>query len=484
MNDLVIFSLILYMVLRSVGLAISLDHYLQSKKDIYVYCSFGWLISLIGGIFPLVAQVVLHDLLLFLNGLLVSTGTMLLLIGSLATFLNVSRRRVFRLILIMGAIFFTIFISLGFRVAANITFPAINGLILLFIVIPLIKFKDFKKNVGASAKWYVAVAFSTFTYIPITIFSFIRGYSYGLYDVDDPVAIISTYGPMIASMVVIIIYLVNLEYSISRLEQQRVEVVLKNLNADLEHVVEERTKSLKDAQEKSMRQEKLAAIGTLAGSVAHELRNPLGIISNSIHFLNLRLPKTDEKIERHSKLILEQSEKVDRIILDLIDFARTGSIKARMVDLKSFIEESLDHIPKSELIKIETSIEAALPAILLDPEKMKQAVENIVINAQQAMPDSGRLEITAIRKDTMVEIAFKDNGVGIPGENLPKIFDPLFSTKTKGLGLGLAIAKEIVEHHGGTIVVESQVGVGTTFTIKLPVEEKKVSLSKLADSFW
>ncbi|HME55318.1 MAG TPA: ATP-binding protein [Candidatus Lokiarchaeia archaeon] len=115
---------------------------------------------------------------------------------------------------------------------------------------------------------------------------------------------------------------------------------------------------------------------------------------------------------------------------------------------------------------------------------MQQAFLNIIINAQQAMPEGGFLEITAVKNDAMVEIAFKDTGVGISSDNLPKLFELLFSTKTKGFGLGLVITKEIVERHEGTIEVKSEVGIGTTFTIKLPVRENKIVVAKLTESFW
>jgi signal transduction histidine kinase len=267
-------------------------------------------------------------------------------------------------------------------------------------------------------------------------------------------------------------------------ENDRAERTLVQLNTELEQKVEERTNSLKDAQEKIMQQEKFAAIGKLAGNVAHELRNPLGIITNSVHFLGLKIPATDEKIGKHLKLIREQSDRANQIIMDLLDFAKTKPTEARLVDVKALIEETVDQIPRPEAIKIKTSIDADLPTILLDPGKMKQAFQNILINAEQAMPDGGLLTITATKKEGMIKIAFNDTGVGITSENLPKIFEPLFSTKAKGIGLGLVIVKEIVEYHEGTVTVESEVGVGSTFTIKLPIREKKIAFTKLSTSFW
>jgi signal transduction histidine kinase len=267
-------------------------------------------------------------------------------------------------------------------------------------------------------------------------------------------------------------------------EQKRTEQLLMQSNTELEHVIEDRTKSLKDAQEKMMQQEKFAVIGKLAGSVAHELRNPLGIITNSIHFLTMKFTAMDDKLEKHLMIIREQSDRANKIISDLVDFARTRPYEMRMVDVMALIKDTLEQIPKIETIEIKTMFDPNLPAMLLDPGKMQQAFLNIAINAQQAMPEGGYLEVNAIKNDATIEIAFKDSGIGISSENLSKLFEPLFSTKTKGFGLGLVITKEIVEQHKGTIGVKSEVGIGTTFTIKLPVREKEIVVTKLTESFW
>ncbi len=267
-------------------------------------------------------------------------------------------------------------------------------------------------------------------------------------------------------------------------EHNRIEHTLTQLNMDSGHVVEERTKLLKTAQEKIMQQEKSAEIGKLAGSVAHELRNPLGIISNSIYFLDSKYPATDEKIKKHLTILREQSDKAVQIIKDLIDFAWARPNEMRLGDIVVLIQETLIQVPKVGNIEIRTRFGTNLPAMLLDYGKMQQAFLNIIHNAIQAMPAGGTLEISAAKNEAMIEIAFKDTGTGIPEESVPLLFKPLFSTKTKGLGLGLAIANEIVTQHGGTIEVKSEIGVGSTFTIILPIQEKKITLTKLTNSFW
>jgi signal transduction histidine kinase len=322
-------------------------------------------------------------------------------------------------------------------------------------------------------------------FIETLILMFLCGYGISTYFAltDNATSIASITSLIYLFGAIFVIIVIYFSYNMMR-EQKRTEQLLMQSNTELEHVIEDRTKSLKDAQEKMMQQEKFAVIGKLAGSVAHELRNPLGIITNSIHFLSMKFPAMDDRLEKHLKIIREQSDRANKIISDLVDFARTRPYEMRMVDVMALIKDTLEQIPKIETIEIKTMFDPNLPAMLLDPGKMQQAFLNIAINAQQAMPEGGYLEVNAIKNDATIEIEFKDSGIGISSENLSKLFEPLFSTKTKGFGLGLVITKEIVEQHKGTIGVKSEVGIGTTFTIKLPVREKEIVVTKLTESFW
>jgi PAS domain S-box-containing protein len=243
---------------------------------------------------------------------------------------------------------------------------------------------------------------------------------------------------------------------------------LIRLNAELEEKVAERTASLEEVQERMMRQEKLATIGKLAGNIAHELRNPLGVITNSIYYLGMRMPVIDEKIQTHLKLIEDESARASKIISDLLDFARIRPDEATPVNLGEVIMESLDRVQKPSNIEVELNEAENSRQILVDPLRMQQVFQNIISNAYQAMPGGGKLTISVQEQGEMIEIAFTDTGEGIPEANMPKIFEPLFSTKIHGIGLGLPISKEIVEEYGGSILVESTVGVGTTFRVQLP----------------
>jgi signal transduction histidine kinase len=266
----------------------------------------------------------------------------------------------------------------------------------------------------------------------------------------------------------------KLEMKVVQLEEEIIERKnaqgsLMQLNEELEARVEERTKALKEAQERMMRQEKLAAIGKLAGSVGHELRNPLGVITNSIYYLGLKLSANDEKIRKHLRIIQEESERANEIISQLLDFARMKNDENTTVDINSLINQTLERTQKPDNVTVTTCLSEHLPTILIGSGRMAQVFQNIIVNAFQAMPEGGELEITDICDNDVIEIAFKDSGVGISPENLQHMFEPLFSTKIKGIGLGLSIAKEIVEQFKGTIEVKSEVGVGSTFLVKLPL---------------
>ncbi|MEX2681340.1 MAG: PAS domain S-box protein [Candidatus Sigynarchaeota archaeon] len=227
-------------------------------------------------------------------------------------------------------------------------------------------------------------------------------------------------------------------------------------------------KRLKEMQERVIRQEKLALVGKLAASVSHELRNPLGVISNAIYYLDMKIPKTDETITKHLKLVKDQATRATKIITDLLDFTRIKPGEPRLVCIHDVLNQALalSIIPKHVVVK--TDYANDLPGVYCDPMRMQQAFMNIITNAIQAMESGGQLEITTTSNDDIVQVSFKDSGAGIPKENMPRLFEPLFSTKITGIGLGLSIAKEIIEQYQGRIHVESSEGAGTTVVIQLP----------------
>jgi signal transduction histidine kinase len=278
----------------------------------------------------------------------------------------------------------------------------------------------------------------------------------------------------------------RLRQSLEDLEQRvvdltRAEERLKEYSERLEEIVKERTQELRDAQEELIRKEKLATLGQLAGGVAHELRNPLGAIKNSAYFLNTVLDETDPEVQEALQILNREVDNSDRIITSLLNYARPKEPAPRSVGLSPLLQETLAHQPIPEHIEVETQFDETLPPVIADPDQLGLVFGNLIHNAIQAMPDEGRLVITSeiisegssSDHPTWVAVSIADTGEGIPQENLKKLFEPLFTTKTKGIGLGLALVKSLVEVNGGTIEVESEVGKGSIFTVRLLARGKK-----------
>ncbi len=284
----------------------------------------------------------------------------------------------------------------------------------------------------------------------------------------------------------------NLERAHVEIQQrERVEAEIRQLNASLEQRVEERTSELHEAQEQLVRKEKLATLGLLAGSVGHELRNPLGVISSSIYYLHQVQPEANEKIRQHHAMIGQEVHNADKIISDLLDVSRNISAEQEWVSIPDIVQRTLDRYPVPPSVKVTLKLKADLPKVFADPLQLEQILGNLTTNACQVMvpqgsstseTDSGRLTISANRvaavsaggqQEEMVVIAVKDTGQGITPENLKKIFEPLFTTKTKGIGLGLAVSQKLAEANGGWIDAESQPGKGSTFRLYLPLRRNE-----------
>jgi signal transduction histidine kinase len=232
-----------------------------------------------------------------------------------------------------------------------------------------------------------------------------------------------------------------------------------------------RDMSLKDRE--IMQAEKMVAIGELASGIAHEIRNPLGIITASAE--TLRKYK-DEKIQKEmTDYILEESQRINQLINQFLDLARPKERKWERCDLREILEKTLLLLsPQAHRlgVKVEREVPKDPLFLMIDPDQIRQAFMNIGVNALEAMPEGGTLRIKIWENGKgKVLIQFSDTGKGIPKEIRGRIFDPFFTTKERGTGLGLPIAQRIVTEHGGEIHVEGGEKGGTTFTISLPIRE-------------
>ncbi len=254
-------------------------------------------------------------------------------------------------------------------------------------------------------------------------------------------------------------------------ERKQAEEEILRLNSELERRVEDRTRDLHTAQEQLVRQERLAVLGQLAGSVGHELRNPLGVISNAIYYLKLIQPEADARVRQYLGVIEQETHTASKIIGDLLDFARLKSLACEQVEVSELVRRTLEHFPVPTGVKLIIRLPADLHPVYADPGHMVQVLGNLVTNACQAMENGGRLSITAAQKKEEIAILVRDTGTGISPENINKLFEPLFTTKTKGIGLGLPVSQKLVEANGGRIEVKSEFNKGSTFTVFLPQQE-------------
>ncbi|RMF88812.1 MAG: two-component sensor histidine kinase, partial [Methanobacteriota archaeon] len=204
--------------------------------------------------------------------------------------------------------------------------------------------------------------------------------------------------------------------------------------------------------------------------MAHELRNPLGVIKNVSYYLRMSLGKSDEKIRKHLSILDQELATSNKIITDLLDFSTGKPPVLKKTDIRPVIETAVSKARAPPNIKVELELDKDLPPLMADREQLQRVFFNLIVNAIQAMPEGGKLRIEAHREGDHAVVRVIDTGVGIKEKELSKIFEPLFTTKARGIGLGLALSRQIVEAHGGTIEASSEPGVGTTFTIKLPLK--------------
>jgi signal transduction histidine kinase len=228
-------------------------------------------------------------------------------------------------------------------------------------------------------------------------------------------------------------------------------------------------------EEKLREIEHLSGIAQLAKGIAHEVRNPLNFISLSIDHLRKKFgPREKEERVQFESLIMsikQEIQRLNKLVGDFLDYGKPLSLSRQDTDIGKLIDDVISLVrAKAEKDRIRIHYaDGTIPALSLDPGLIKTCILNIILNAFQAMPDGGDLTVTTQASNGKASVVIEDTGVGVSRENLQKLFDPFFSTKSSGLGLGLAMTRRVIEEHGGKVDFQSVEGKGSTVTIFLPV---------------
>ena len=248
---------------------------------------------------------------------------------------------------------------------------------------------------------------------------------------------------------------------------------LERFNDELQQKVEGITQESNALREEMLRKEKLAALGQIVGSVNHELRQPLEVMTNAVYYLKMQLERNDigpikKNFERFLNILSEECVNTTDLVNELLNFTRKKEVVPVGIDLNKLLETILQKIQIPAKVKLKKQFDPDLPMIYADPGQLSRGFYNILLNGVQAMPKGGALQVSTEVSGGSVCITIQDSGVGISPEHMKKIFEPLFTTKTKGVGLGLSVVKEYIEANQGRVEIQSKEGVGATFRISFP----------------
>ena len=276
---------------------------------------------------------------------------------------------------------------------------------------------------------------------------------------DDLLAIVRLQGTIITSSLVIMAGLFGMLWLVvSRADQ----------------IIEARAKERRRLEVKLDNAERLAGLGKMVTAVSHEIKNPLGIVRSTAEILERRLKSVAPDNQHLAKIIIDETSRLDGVVMEFLDFARPRNPEFKPVQLNDLLSKTISFMEpelKKHGISVTWRLDKELPTVQADQNQLYRALLNILINAVQAMPEGGSIRLATRRTsgpNRTVRISIRDSGIGINKEQLARIFQPFYTDKTRGTGLGLAIVKNIVDSHNGRITVESTEGNGTGFTIILP----------------
>lgn len=273
----------------------------------------------------------------------------------------------------------------------------------------------------------------------------------------------------------------NLLVSITDItDRKRTEDELQRYREHLEDLVKERTHELEIAQEELLKQERLAVLGQLTATVSHELRNPLGTIRSSNFFLQRKVKEKDDKIIKHFRRIEEQIARYDTIVEELLEYTRGRHVDAVKAAINPWLGDLLDQLLEPENIKLSQNFSREPSEVFYDQEKMRRVIVNVIDNAiqsvnakeqecsSQGIAYQPEIRVVTSSGDDGFLIEIEDNGIGMDRQTLERAFEPLYTTRARGTGLGLANVRKIIKEHGGTVTIESTPGQGTKVIIILP----------------
>jgi two-component system sensor kinase FixL len=264
----------------------------------------------------------------------------------------------------------------------------------------------------------------------------------------------------------VITHLVGIIHDITPLK--RAEESLREVSNALERRMQDRTDELLAAQTELVRRERLAVIGLFAGSLAHQIRNPLGSIKNAAYLVQLASPTIDDDLRRALNIIQDEVGRANQIITDLVDYARVTPAQRRVVPVDLLMEIALSGMDLPTNVTVVTEC-PALPKVFVDPAQLQRALQKLVKNALQAMSNGGTLSLSARSEGDAVFLCVSDTGRGIPEDVRLRLFEPLVSANPGNLGLGLITARALIENQGGALALERTDHEGTCVMLRLPI---------------